>query len=86
MNNMIYQKGSVILEYYITGYTGLFLNLVICKIDNFKVYMSYTLKIRNYDKEINKDEHNLITCKKVNCFTNYDQNCIPELDSYLIVH
>ena len=86
MNNMIYQKGSVILEYYITGYTGLFLNIIICKIDNFKVYMSYTLKIRNYDKEINKDEHKLITCTKVNCFTNYDQNCIPELDSYLIVH
>ena len=47
--------------------------------------MSYTLRVKNYDKEINIDEHNLITCTHVNCFTKYDQNCIPELDNYLLL-
>ena len=85
MDNMIHENGSIILEYYISGYSGLFLNIIICKINNFRVYMSYTLRVKNYSKEINIDEHNLITCTKVNCFTKYDQNCIPELDNYLLL-
>ncbi len=85
MDNMIHENGSIILEYYISGYSGLFLNIIICKINNFRVYMSYTLRVKNYDKEINIDEHNLITCTHVNCFTKYDQNCIPELDNYLLL-
>ena len=84
MDNMKFEKGSIILEYYITGYSGLFLNIVICKIDNYRVYMSYTLRVRNYSKEINVDEHQFITCTKVNCFTRFDQNCIPELDSHIL--
>lgn len=84
MDNMIFEKGSIILEYYITGYSGLFLNIVICKIDNYRVYMSYTLRVRNYSKEINVDEHQFIICTKVNCFTKFDQNCIPELDSHIL--
>ena len=84
MDNMIHEKGSIVLEYYITSYSGLFLNIVICKIDNFNVYMSYTLRIRNYNKEINTDEHKVMICTDINCFTKFDQNCIPELDNQLL--
>ena len=33
---------------------------------------------------LNVDEHQFITCTKVNCFTKFDQNCIPELDSHIL--
>ena len=46
--------------------------------------MSYTLRVRNYTKEVNpKEKHNL-KITNINCFTKYDQNTIPELDSQIL--
>lgn len=84
MQSMIENSGPILLEYYITGYSGLFLNIIICKINEFHVHMSYTLRVRNYNKEINPEIHNQIICNYVNCFTKYDQNCIPELDHSIL--
>lgn len=84
MRNIITQQGNVTLEYYITGYSGLFLNVIICKINDFHVHMSYTLRVRDYSKEINSENHYTITCRYVNCFTKYDQGCLPELDNALL--
>ena len=84
MQSMIENYGPILLEYYVTGYSGLFLNIIICKINNFHVHMSYTLRVRNYNKEINPDIHRQIICSHVNCFTKYDQNCIPELDNSIL--
>lgn len=84
MHSMIENSGPILLEYYITGYSGLFLNIIICKINDFHVHMSYTLRIRNYNKEINPNTHKQIICNYVNCFTKYDQNCIPELDNSIL--
>ena len=53
MDNMIFYKGNITLEYYVTGYSGLFLNVIICKIDEYNVYMSYTLRVRKYNKKNN---------------------------------
>ena len=47
--------------------------------------MSYTLRIRNYTKEINPEIHKQIICNNVNCFTKYDENCIPELDNSILL-
>jgi len=82
MANMISKnKGNKIdIEYYITSYAGLFLNIIICKIDNFHVHMSYTLRVRDYSKEINPKEKHFVSVTRVNCFTNYDENTIPDLD------
>ena len=84
MNNMIIRDKSIILEYYVTNYSGLFLNIIICKINSFNVHMSYTLRVKNYNKEIKPNEHFQLTCNKVNCYTNYDENCIPELDNHIL--
>lgn len=84
MHNIIAWYGSVTIEYYISGYSGLFLNVIICKINDFHVHMSYTLRVRDYNKEINSEFHYKITCGVVNCFTKYDQGCIPELDNALL--
>jgi ribonuclease R len=84
MANMISKRKKIDIEYYITSYAGLFLNIIICKIDNFHVHMSYTLRVRNYLKEINPKEKNFVSVTHVNCFTNYDENTIPELDKHIL--
>ena len=84
MDAIIHKNNSLMLEYYITSYSGLFLNIIICKINDFNVHMSYTLRTRNYCIKRNASEHKKIVCTKVNCFTKYDQGCIPELDKILL--
>lgn len=84
MANMIFETNKIDIEYYITGYSGLFLNIIICNINNFHVHMSYTLRVRNYVKEINPKEKNSISITHVNCFTTFDENTIPELDTHIL--
>ena len=84
MSNMILENKTVKIQYYITSYSGLFLNLIICQIDAFHVHMSYTLRVRGYAKEINPKEKHFITITQVNCYTNYDESTIPELDQQLL--
>jgi len=83
MNEIIKEKNKVLIEFYITGYSGLFLNCIICKIDDFHVHFSYSLRIFHYNKEIQAKEKHLVVVKSVNCFTQFDENTIPELDTYL---
>jgi exoribonuclease R len=85
MDNMININNKIDIEYYITSYSGLFLNIIICKINEFNVHMSYTLRVRDYLKDINSKEKHFISITHVNCFTNYDENTIPELDASILV-
>jgi exoribonuclease R len=84
MGNMISKSKKIDIEYYITSYAGLFLNIIICKINNFHVHMSYTLRVRDYLKDINPKEKHFLTVTHVNCFTDYDENTIPELDRHVL--
>jgi exoribonuclease R len=84
MDNMIIKNGRINIEYYVTSYSGLFLNIIINKIDSFSVHMSYTLRVREYAKEINPKEKRTITISRVNCFTKFDENTIPELDQHIL--
>lgn len=84
MANMIYERKKITIEYYITGYSGLFLNIIICKINKFHVHMSYTLRTRGCVMDIDPKKKDFISITHVNCFTNYDENTIPELDAYIL--
>lgn len=84
MANMIFESKSIQIEYYITGYSGLFLNIIICNINQFHVHMSYTLRVRDYSKDINPKEKYSLRITHVNCFTDYDENTIPELDAHIL--
>jgi len=84
MSNMIEEQGPITLEYYVTGYSGMFLNIIICKINEFGVYMSYTLRIKNSSLLFYRGEHKTVVCTNVNCFTKFDQGCIPELDAVFL--
>jgi len=84
MDNMIFKNRKIDIEYYVTSYSGLFLNIIIDKIDDFRVHMSYTLRVRDYAKEINSKERKQVNITQVNCFTVYDENTIPELDRKIL--
>ena len=84
MNNMIAKEGTIHITYYLTGYSGLFLNLIICKINDFHVHMSYTLRIRNFTKTIQPKEKYGLVIDHVNCFKQYDEHTIPQLDKHVL--
>ena len=84
MANMIVKHDNIDIQYYITIYSGLFLNLIICNINQFHVHMSYTLRVTDYCKDINPKVKHTLTINQVNCFTNFDQNTIPQLDSHVL--
>lgn len=84
MYKLVERNSSILIEYYITSYKGLFLNLIICKIQQYNVHMSYTLRVPDYKKEINPKIRNSLIITKINCFTKYDQGTIPELDNELL--
>ena len=52
MDNMILKNKKIDIEYYITSYSGLFLNIIICNINEHQIYMSYVLRVKNYNKKI----------------------------------
>ncbi len=84
MNSIVERKSKINIEYYITSYKGLFLNLIICKIDDYNVHMSYTLRVKNYQKDINPKYKISINITKINCFIKYDEGTIPELDKKIL--
>jgi exoribonuclease R len=87
IHNMLLRGESVTLEYYVTSYSGLFLNVIISKINacaSFDVHMSYTLRVKKYDKPIEPKQTHRVEITRVNCFTKYDENTLPELDTQLL--
>ena len=84
MANMIFKSNKIDIKYYITGYSGLFLNVIICNINKLHVHMSYTLRVRDYIKDINPKEKKVVSISRVSCFTNYDGGTLPELDADIL--
>lgn len=84
MHVMIAKHGQINIEYYITSYSGLFLNLIICKINEFHVHMSYTLRTREFNKPIQQKEKHSLVINEVHCFTQFDEHTIPQLDKHVL--
>jgi hypothetical protein len=76
-------KNNIKITFRITKYSGMFLNVIICKINEKNIHLSYCLrlKIDNYIHEPNI-EHELFI-NHVNCFKKYDEGTLPELDLYV---
>ena len=60
-------------------------DLIINKINDFNVYISYTLMIDDYDYHHNPSTIYEIDITRVKCLGKFDQGSIPELDSVFIV-
>jgi len=85
MNQMLQTNGSLDLQYYITSFTGMFLNIIINKINEHVVYLSYTLRITDRNRDFSMKEETTITITKVKCLGKFDQGSIPELDNIFIL-
>ena len=119
IHNMLLLNEHVTLEYYVTSYSGLFLNVIISKINTFQtsdktskrsdscfatkgsdgcfatkgsdgcfatfdVHMSYTLRVKKYNKHIEPKQMHCVKITRVNCFEKHDENTLSELDEQLL--
>jgi exoribonuclease R len=84
MSNMLLINNTIKLEYYITSYTGTYLNIIINKIDEHMVYLSYTLRIPNLRTTYILKEQQYLTITEVNCNGKFDEGSIPELDNIFL--
>ena len=84
MHNMLLNKENVIISYFISSYTGLFLNIIIENINEHSVYLSYTLRIPKSNTNYETRKKHTLNITKVNCIGKYDQGSIPELDSLFL--
>ena len=86
MHNMLLNKENVIISYFISSYTGLFLNIIIENINEHSVYLSYTLRIPKSNTNYETRKKHTLNITKVNCMGKYDQGSIPELDSLFLLN
>ena len=83
MNRMLLYD-NLTLQYFITSYTGMFLNIIIFKISDHNVHMSYTLRVKDYNYIHDPKKIYSVFIKKVNCFEKFDNGTIPELDEQIL--
>lgn len=84
MHNMLSNKENVTISYFISSYTGLFLNIIIEGINEHSIYLSYTLRITKLNTNFETRKKYTLNVTKVNCIGKYDQGSIPELDSLFL--
>jgi hypothetical protein len=81
---LLHNNGQPIeITFYITSYTGLFLNLIICNIIDTTVHMSYVLRLKNYNYVSDKKNYT-IDITHVGCTGKFDNGSIPELDYFIL--
>jgi exoribonuclease R len=84
MNDMLALADSITIRYYVTSYKSNFFNIIINKINEHAVYLSYTLRIADLQTEYTLKEEKLMTIHEVNCIGKFDEGSIPELDKLFI--
>jgi exoribonuclease R len=83
MNRMIHSSPDkhIEIDYYITGYISGFINIIITRVDNFPVYLSYSLKRNRFNELIDNKKTFSLKVERVNCKEKFDEGSIPELDN-----
>ena len=81
INNMLLNNEFVTITYYVSSYTGTYLNIIISNINKHSVYLSYTLRISDLQHEYTIKQSNNLIITKVNCIGKFDQGSLPELDN-----
>ena len=84
MSMMLLTCESIDIVYYVTSYTRGFLNIIINKINEHTVYLSYTLRINDIQTEYILKEEKQLAITEVNCLGKFDEGSIPELDNLFI--
>lgn len=81
MSQMLMKKASLQVSFYITSFKCPFLNLIICQVEQHRIYVSYTLKRNEMSSDYNPKERRTLSVSKINCPGKFDEGSIPELDS-----
>lgn len=84
MNLLLYEFENIQLSFYITSFKQHFLNIIINKINEHNIYISYTLKIKNNINYIHNPKYTYnLNITYVNIPGKFDEGSIPELDNYI---
>ena len=81
MSNMLSSFSSLNITYRILSYSGLFINILIFKINDFNIHLSYTLREKATKYIDYSKDDKTIKITKVNYPGKFDEGSIPELDS-----
>lgn len=81
MRDMLQLKDTIDIQYYVSSYTGRFLNIIINRINEHTVYLSYTLRISDLQVEYVLREEKHMTITEANSIGKFDEGGIPELDA-----
>ena len=84
MRDMLLSNETIDIQYYVSSYTGRFLNIIINKINEHTVYLSYTLRICDIQVEYVLREEKHMTIKEANLIGKFDEGGLPEIDALFI--
>ena len=83
-NTLCHNRLSLHITFFITSYTGVFLNVIVCNIGEHKVHMSYSIIVDGIEPDnIDFNEKKSINITHVKCPGKYDGGSIPQLDTFL---
>jgi len=85
INNMLSNNELVNIKYYVSSYTGVYLNIIICNINQHSVYLSYTLRISDLQTTYEIKLVKSLNITHVKCIGKFDEGSIPELDDVFII-
>lgn len=80
IHDMLCNNEDVELVYYVGGYIGIYLNIIVCNINTHSIYMSYTLQRQDLQTEFVAKERHTLKITKTKCLGKFDEGSLPELD------
>jgi exoribonuclease R len=84
MDQLLIERGVINITYYISSYTGIFLNIIISSIESHTIYLSYTLRVPNLQTHYTIKQQSNLLISNVKCLGKFDEGSIPELDALYI--
>ena len=67
--------------FFVIGYKAPFLNLIVCKIGDHQVSMSYTLRVNKFTYDISLREKHVVEVMRVGRIGKFDEGTLPDLDA-----
>lgn len=77
--NILNDGGSLIFFYKITGFTGLFINIMVDRINQFPIKLSLSFRSKKSPDDINTDK--LIVIDQINLEKTYDNEILPNFNN-----
>jgi len=82
---LLFSPGEPIhTTFFVTGYKAPFLNLIVCKIGDHQVRMSYTLRVKKFTYDIKLREKHVVEVMNVGRIGKFDEGILPDLDAFVM--